>query len=263
MKIVTEWPGEILGLADAPRSLPPGVRDRLEQALLADGLSTETTRPLGGDVSDRLEGALDDPMAGELGGVDKPRPLPPATDRALERAFARGSRRRRSVAVVGAAAAVVVVAAGLTVAVSDAGRSPSKAPTQALAPPTQHRAAGANGSTSSGLPSAASASQAPQALGSDHTATPTGPEAVARPVVTGISPASGPAAGDTSVTITGAGLSAATTVRFGTVPAHFRIVSASQLAAVSPAHGAGSIAVTVATGAGTTLAAGSAHFTYH
>jgi autotransporter passenger strand-loop-strand repeat protein len=73
------------------------------------------------------------------------------------------------------------------------------------------------------------------------------------PAVTGVSPASGPAAGGATVTITGANFTGATTVKFGTTPAaSFTVVSATQIKATEPAGTAGqSVDVTVTTPAGT------------
>ena len=54
--------------------------------------------------------------------------------------------------------------------------------------------------------------------------------AVIAPTVTAISPSSGPAAGGTTVTITGTGLSGATAVKFGTVAAtSVSVVAATQV----------------------------------
>ena len=65
------------------------------------------------------------------------------------------------------------------------------------------------------------------------------------PVVAGISPASGPTTGGTTVTITGAGFTGATAVDFGTVAAStFTVVSDSEITATSPA-GTGTVDVTV------------------
>jgi hypothetical protein len=65
------------------------------------------------------------------------------------------------------------------------------------------------------------------------------------------------------VTITGSGMETAASVRFGSVPAHFQIVSATQLRAVAPAHTAGVVGVTVSTGANTNFSSTNVHFTYH
>ena len=77
---------------------------------------------------------------------------------------------------------------------------------------------------------------------------------VAAPTVTGISPASGPLAGSTSVTITGTGFTGATAVNFGTTAATNVVVkSATQITATSPA-GTGVVDVTVVTPGGTSPA---------
>ena len=72
-----------------------------------------------------------------------------------------------------------------------------------------------------------------------------------RPTVAGVSPSSGPAAGGTSVTITGAHFTRATAVRFGSTPAtSFVVDSATEITAISPG-GTGTVRVTVSTRAGT------------
>jgi hypothetical protein len=71
------------------------------------------------------------------------------------------------------------------------------------------------------------------------------------PGVTSINPASGPATGGTTVTITGTGFTGATAVDFGAVAAsRFTVNSATQITATSPA-GAGVVDVTVVTPGGT------------
>ncbi len=87
---------------------------------------------------------------------------------------------------------------------------------------------------------------------------------VARPVITGLAPKSGPTAGGTSVTLTGTGLSGATAVSFGGVPASsITPVSATQLIAVSPVHLSGVCDVTVTTLGGTSPTTGTGNdFTY-
>ncbi|MGA9622605.1 IPT/TIG domain-containing protein, partial [Methanoregula sp.] len=87
----------------------------------------------------------------------------------------------------------------------------------------------------------------------------------APPVVTGISPTSGPPAGGTSVTITGTGFTGATDVYFGTtdVPAAgFTSASATQIVVNSPAGTAGKVHVTVKTAAGTSATSSADQFTY-
>jgi hypothetical protein len=70
------------------------------------------------------------------------------------------------------------------------------------------------------------------------------------PAVTSVSPSSGPAAGGTSVTITGTGLTGVTTVAFGLSPAaSITFNSDTQITATSPA-GTGTVDVTVTTAGG-------------
>ncbi|MFK4148871.1 IPT/TIG domain-containing protein [Streptomyces sp. NPDC004065] len=72
------------------------------------------------------------------------------------------------------------------------------------------------------------------------------------PTLTDLTPSQGPVSGGTAVTLTGAGLSGATAVRFDTVPAaSFTVDSATRITAVTPAHTAGAAAVTVTTPGGT------------
>lgn len=70
-----------------------------------------------------------------------------------------------------------------------------------------------------------------------------------QPSVTGISPSSGPAAGGTSVTITGSGLSGATMVDFGGVGAVMTVNSDTEIIAISP-PGTGTVDITVMTPGG-------------
>jgi alpha-tubulin suppressor-like RCC1 family protein len=75
---------------------------------------------------------------------------------------------------------------------------------------------------------------------------------VARPSVSGVSPAQGPAAGGTSVTISGTNLAGATAVRFGSASASAYTVNSegTSITAVDPS-GEGSVDVTVTTPGGT------------
>lgn len=83
----------------------------------------------------------------------------------------------------------------------------------------------------------------------------------AAPTFSHISPTSGPAAGGTLVTLTGSNLTNATGVSFGGVPGtSVTVVSAGQITAVTPAHAAGVVDVTVSTPAGMVKLAGG--FTY-
>jgi hypothetical protein len=79
------------------------------------------------------------------------------------------------------------------------------------------------------------------------------------PVVTGVSPSSGPAG--TAVTITGAHFSGVTAVSFGTQPASFTMRSDTQISATAPA-GSGTVDVTVTTAAGTSPISAADRFTY-
>jgi len=82
------------------------------------------------------------------------------------------------------------------------------------------------------------------------------------PAVTSVTPAGGPTAGDTEVTITGSNLEGATSVHFGTVSAlSFTVNSRSSITAVSP-PGSGTVNVTVSTPVGTSPPNGDDHFSY-
>ena len=82
------------------------------------------------------------------------------------------------------------------------------------------------------------------------------------PAVTGLNPASGPAAGGTSVTITGTSFTGATVVDFGTTAAtDVRVVNSTTITADSPA-GTGTVNVTVTTPVGTSATSTADQFTY-
>lgn len=74
------------------------------------------------------------------------------------------------------------------------------------------------------------------------------------PTLSAISPSSGPTTGGTTVTLTGSGLTGATSVRFGSTSASYTVNSATQITAVSPAGTAGAAAVTVVSPTGTSNA---------
>jgi hypothetical protein len=85
---------------------------------------------------------------------------------------------------------------------------------------------------------------------------------IGAPAVTGVSPSSGPAAGNTLVTITGSGFSGATVVDFGTTAGtDLVIVSSTKITADSPA-GTGAVDVTVTTPSGTSATSSADDFTY-
>ena len=70
------------------------------------------------------------------------------------------------------------------------------------------------------------------------------------PRVTSIAPPTGPASGGTKVTISGAGLTGATGVRFGSVAAAFTVNSDTSITATAPASAAGTVDVTVSNAGG-------------
>ncbi len=83
------------------------------------------------------------------------------------------------------------------------------------------------------------------------------------PVVTGLSPASGSAAGGYQVVISGSAFTGATAVSFGAAPAaSFVVVSDTSVVAVAPPHLAGAATVSVTTPSATSVAALANRFTY-
>ena len=82
------------------------------------------------------------------------------------------------------------------------------------------------------------------------------------PSVASISPSSGPSAGGTSVTITGANLANATAVKFGSNTATVNSNTATQIVALAPAGSAGTVDVTVATAGGTSATSPADQYTY-
>jgi large repetitive protein len=82
------------------------------------------------------------------------------------------------------------------------------------------------------------------------------------PTVTAVSPASGPAAGGTLVTITGTNFTGATSVSFGGAAAtSFTVISATSITAISPA-GTGTVDVVVTTPSGSSATSPADQFTY-
>ena len=83
------------------------------------------------------------------------------------------------------------------------------------------------------------------------------------PVVTAISPTSGPTSGGTTVKIVGVNLSGTTAVRFGTVAAQsFTVTSAISITAVTPAESQGVVDVTVTTASGASSTAAADRFAF-
>ncbi len=85
----------------------------------------------------------------------------------------------------------------------------------------------------------------------------------AAPVVTGVSPSTGPIAGGTVVTISGTGFTGATGVTLGGIAATaLNVASDTTLLATTPAHAAGTVDVLVTGPSGTSAVNSSAKFTY-
>ncbi len=83
------------------------------------------------------------------------------------------------------------------------------------------------------------------------------------PIVTGVSPSYGPRAGGTAVTITGLQFTGATTVAFDLSGATtVKVVSATKITAVSPAHSSAVVTVTVTSPKGTSITSVQDQFTY-
>jgi hypothetical protein len=81
------------------------------------------------------------------------------------------------------------------------------------------------------------------------------------PVVTKISPKSGPAAGGTSVAVTGSSFKGATAVEFGGTPASFTVVTSGSIKAIAP-PGTSTVHVTVTTPEGTSATSSADEYTY-
>ncbi|MGW9075825.1 IPT/TIG domain-containing protein, partial [Streptomyces kronopolitis] len=77
---------------------------------------------------------------------------------------------------------------------------------------------------------------------------------VAAPVLTALTPTSGPAAGGNTVTLSGSNLSGATSVKFGNDAATVLSNTGSQIVVIAPAGVASSVGVTVTTAGGTSNA---------
>ena len=83
------------------------------------------------------------------------------------------------------------------------------------------------------------------------------------PTVTLLSPTSGPAAGGTTVIITGTGFTGVTSVYFGSKLANFTVNSSTQIMAIAPSGGAGStVDVQVTTYAGTSATSSASKYSY-
>jgi len=84
-----------------------------------------------------------------------------------------------------------------------------------------------------------------------------------RPAVTNLSQHTGPAAGGTSVTVTGNGFTGATAVNFGATAGSSLVVNSNtSITVTSPAESAGTVNVTVVTPSGTSPVVGGDSFTF-
>jgi cysteine-rich repeat protein len=89
------------------------------------------------------------------------------------------------------------------------------------------------------------------------------PGFVPAPRITSVSPTSGPAAGGTTLTITGDAFTGATAVTFGSTPAaSFTVNGDTSITAISPAASAGTVDITVTTAGGTSAASSSDQFAF-
>jgi IPT/TIG domain len=81
--------------------------------------------------------------------------------------------------------------------------------------------------------------------------------------VTKLTPNKGPAAGGTSVTVTGTGFTGATAVDFGSTSATgFEVTSPTSLTAIAPPGSVGTVDLTVTTPNGTSALTRKDHFKY-
>jgi hypothetical protein len=249
---------ELLHGADRPRPLPPELRRRLAERLTAadrDETADPTgARPLPSDLRERLAGALPPRRGPDAGATDA------AGGSGGEPGPRRAWRWANPAAAVAAAVLVVAAVVGLSVRGGGSNNSNTTAAaggastsSRAAAPPqlsaSSGQAAGGAGGAAAGAGGGAVLNGGP-AAGQPPSAG--GAAAAPAPSVSRLSPATGPTAGGTWVTVTGQNLGAATQVRFGTTPARqLVVVSGTEVRALSPAHTLGTVDVTVAAPAGT------------
>jgi hypothetical protein len=281
-------PEELLSGLDRARPLPPGLRGRLEDELVA---ASSRPRALEPDLAAALTEALSRPTFEEveaaelLSGLDGTRALPEAlaaglTDR-LEAGVARWRFRTVPRRWVGAGvAAAMLLAAGVTgvelqhtsqVRSTAGSASRASAPTSAALAPQSATGAGTGGIASSSgvngpaVPAAGSGTSAgmPAAGGSTNAAAPNFGSSATVPRIGSVSPVSGGTAGGNIVVIRGSGFTGTTAVRFGSVrSARVVFVSDLEIRAVVPAHGPGTVSVVVVTLYGTSTAGPGSRYTF-
>ena len=149
-----------------------------------------------------------------------------------------------------AAGLVVVAAAGATVATQFLGHHGAVGPSPSATSPSPASPSPASPSPS---PSPSSPSPSPSSTSPSPSPSSTSPSPLP-PAVTSVSPSSGKPAGGTPVTITGTGLSGATSVTFGSAVATITADSSTQITVTSP-PGTGTVNITVTTASGTVTAA--------
>lgn len=252
---------ELMAGLDAARPVPAELRERLEHALL--GTTHAEGRPLEPDLAERLQGALADPVAGAMEGLDAPRPLDTDLRQRLEHVLQPRSQRPR---LVMSAAAVLIVLAGVGLAF---GLSGSKTPTSQQSSravtgtpgPGPHR----SDFGSAGIPGGGAVTNIGPAVpqqGGPSASSGAAAAASPSPTIAGVTPDNGPSAGGTWVTISGSGLNGVQAVSFGGVPAQFVPVSDSSVRALAPAHAAGTVDIQVTTASGTTLLSPEDHYSF-
>lgn len=82
------------------------------------------------------------------------------------------------------------------------------------------------------------------------------------PVISSLSPTSGPASGGTVVKINGSNFSGASAVDFGTTAGSIQNVTSTQITVSAPSHAAGTVDVTVTTSAGTSATSSADRYTF-
>ena len=273
---------ELLRGADRPRPLPPALRQRLADRLMAanqgEAPAVTPTRPLPSDLRARLEDALPSEGTPDVdGGDDGADGVPAPGQRPAWRWVNPAAAVAAAVLVVAAVVGLSVRGGGPTKPLTTAAAS-SSSTARAAAPPKLSASGEAGGAGVTAGAGGAAANSAPLARqpaagggmagsgASGGAAAPGGTAAapsVPAPSVSAVAPSTGPAAGGTWVTVTGQNLGAATQVRFGATPARqLVVVSGTELRVLSPAHDLGTVDLTVVTPGGTSAATPGDRYTF-